>query len=219
MAAADAKNPDPAPVPPGRDLTVEASFKFTFPDFPIKDVKLVTSDVVDDVRLMRAVLRQARRGDYNASPYQMPKPEGGTPPAAGGDGDQAQGNADAKAEPVPPQVNLMVVKLAQVPANKVIQPVTVHTMPFDSRNPKTGAYVLTGDSQATFWAAHVGDLSGDILIGFPPNSDGSFYYYNPNTVDVIVDLIVGTASGQGKSDHKKTQEDDEDEPDEAEAAD
>jgi hypothetical protein len=82
---------------------------------------------------------------------------------------------------------LLVLKLATVPGNAGIQPVYVSNKSFNPFDPRNGAQKLDKDITAEFWSKATGQPDG-----IPPgDADARFYYYNPNAVDVVVDLIVG----------------------------
>src|SRR5438128_129043 len=72
----------------------------------------------------------------------------------------------------------------------VSNPVWINNKTFTIPDPTSGSQKLDKDATAAFWQARFGGNDGP-LIGIPANTDGSFYYFHQNAVDVIVDVLVG----------------------------
>jgi hypothetical protein len=153
-----------------RNMTVEATFKFTAPDFPAKDIKLVTTNSITDVSLKRVQLKAP--ADPNLC--------------------DATQNQDIK-PPDKMDVAVMIFKLANIASNAGTQAVYVKPTKFSIANPATnGSQKVDKDNTAAFWSAYVGGpTAGGAAIGLASNANGSFWYSNPNAVDIFVDVLVG----------------------------
>ncbi len=145
-------------------FSVEATYKFTFPDLVIKDVKQTTSTSFDKFGKVRIKIPKLADAQVITSKAIDPIQ------------DLAKAN-----------VMLLVVKIANVDANKGIQPVLVRNEQFSTVNPANPAVKVLGDTAATFWVAKVLNTP----IGLSPPANGLFHYVNPNSTDVYVDVFFG----------------------------
>ncbi len=166
-------------------LQIDTSIKLTFPGVDIKEIKFTKQIEVEESSRKRVIVEPAP-----ADPDLC-----GMATAIKTDGNPSM-------DPAKQDIVLIVVKLAKLDANKGILPVLIGNKPFRPADaPKDkDSFKLEGEGSVAFW-----QTEGD---KFKVVSDTSpVYVFNPNKVQVVLDIYYGIAKaaggGAGKGDVKK----------------